>query len=313
MAKARAVFLLQVSLGVAGVASVGLALAAAAGGVSLRPPSPEALWAACQAVVIPDVSLAGALSLVLGMLSFAVIGLALTSAWRQLRASRRFVRALDIVERRCVGGATLAVADEQQPVAFCAGLIRPRIYVSTGTLAALDGDELQAVVTHERHHARQRDPLRSFVARVLGDALFFLPAARRLGERYASLAELAADRAAVRAAGDSRALASALLSFEAADPAVVGIAPERVDHLMGRRAAWELPVVLLVWSSIALVAVVAVALRVSATASTELNVPLLFAQSCMLAMAVAPLAIGGFLLARTRVRSGRCDAHTTMA
>lgn len=311
MAKARAVFLLQVSLGVAGVASVGLALAAAVGGVSLRPPSPEALWAACQAVVIPDVSLAGALSLVLGMLSFAVIGLALTSAWRQLRTSRRFVRALDIVERRCVDDITVAVADEQQPVAFCAGLMRPRIYVSTGALAALDGDELQAVVAHERHHARQRDPLRIFVARVLADALFFLPAARRLGERYASLAELAADRAAVRAAANAAPLASALLSFEAANPAVVGIAPERVDHLMGQRAAWELPVVLLAWSSIALVAVAAVALRVSATASTELNVPLLFAQSCMLAMAVAPLAIGGFLLARRRIRSARSGASTT--
>ncbi len=311
MGKVRAVFLLQVSLGVAGVASVGLALAAAVGGVSLRPPSPEALWAACQAVVIPDVSLAGALSLVLGMLSFAVIGLALTSAWRQLRASRRFVRALDIVERRSVGGATVTVADEQQPVAFCAGLISPRIYVSSGALAALDGDELQAVVTHERHHARHHDPLRIFVARVLADALFFLPAARRLGERYASLAELAADRAAVRAAGNAAPLASALLSFEAADPAVVGIAPERVDHLMGQRAAWELPVMLLAWSSIALVAVAAVALRVSATASTELNVPLLFAQSCMLAMAVAPLAIGGFLLARRRTRSARSGASTT--
>lgn len=308
MAKARAVFLLQVSLGVAGVASVGLALAAAAGGVSLRPPSPEALWAACQAVVIPDLSLNGALSLVLGMLSFAVIGLALTSAWRQLRASRRLVRALDIVERRRVGGVTVAVADGQQPVAFCAGLMRPQIYVSTGTLAALDRDELQAVVTHERHHARQRDPLRIFVARVLGDALFFLPAARRLGERYASLAELAADRTAVRAAGDSRPLASALLSFEAADPAVVGIAPERVDHLMGQRAAWELPLVLLAWSSIALVAVVAVALRVRVTASTELNVPLLLARSCMLAMAVAPLAIGGFLLAHRRMRSASSRA-----
>lgn len=48
----------------------------------------------------------------------------------------------------------------------------------------------------------------------------------RLSRRYAALAELAADRAAVRASRDDVApLASALLSFEAADPAVVGIAP----------------------------------------------------------------------------------------
>lgn len=305
MPKARGIFLLLMFLGVAGASAAGLALATAAGRVSLWPTSLDALLEACRNVLLPDLTVTGVLTLLLGTLAFSVLGLAAASVFRQLRASRRFLRGLRVVERRSFGGATTMVIDDQEPLAFCAGLLRPRTYVSTGTVAALRGDELQAVIAHEQHHAEQRDPLRIFVTRVLADALFFLPAARRLGERYAALAELAADRAAVRAAGDPAPLASALLSFEAANPAVVGIAPERVDHLMGERTGWELPVALLTWSVVALVAIVAVALRVDASASMQLNVPLLVAQSCMLAMAVLPLAIGGVLLVRARLATER--------
>jgi Zn-dependent protease with chaperone function len=310
VAKARAVLFLQLLVGIAGASAVAMALAAAVGGVSLRPPPLHELLAACRALLLPEVSAAGVVTLLLGALGFSVIGLAATSAWRQLRASRRFLGALRVVARRPIHGTVVAVVESDEPLAFCAGLLRPQMYVSTGTLGRLREDELQAVVAHERHHARQRDPLRIFTTRVLADALFFLPAARRLGERYAALAELAADRAAVRSAGEAAPLASALLSFEAANPAVVGIAPERVDHLMGERPAWELPVALLVWSFIAVVAVVAVALRVQATASTELNLPLVVTQSCMLAMAVVPLGVGAFVAVRSRLAARRGTRHT---
>jgi hypothetical protein len=48
---------------------------------------------------------------------------------------------------------------------------------------------------------------------VLADALFFLSALGRLKRRYAELAELAPDEAAISAAGDARQLAAALLQF----------------------------------------------------------------------------------------------------
>lgn len=301
MAKARGILFLQLLVGTAGASAVAVALAAAISGVSVRPPPLDELLAACQAVLLPEVSALGVLTLLLGVLAFSVLGLGGASARRQFRASRRFLGALRFVERRPIDGTVVTLVESRELLAFCAGLLRPQIYLSTGSLARLRADELQAVLAHERHHARQRDPLRLFATRVLADALFFLPAARRLGERYAALAELAADRAAVRTAGDAAPLASALLSFEAANPAVVGIAPERVDHLMGARPAWELPIALLVWSFVPLVAVVAVALRVKASASTELNLPLVVAQSCMLAMAVVPLALGAFLAVRARL------------
>lgn len=302
MAKARFVLCLQLLLGAAGLAVTGLGLLAAAGQLSLAVPSPANILEACQRLLLPEVTPAGVLSLVLGVLAFAVLGMSLRSAARQLRASRRALGALRVAGHRTIAGRPVTVIDDPRPVAFCAGLLRPRVYVSTGTLATLDDPELGAVVAHERHHARVRDPLRIFVVRVLADGLFFLPALRPLSRRYAALAELAADRAAVRASRDDVApLASALLSFEAADPAVVGIAPERVDHLTGERAPWQLPVLLLAWTLVAVTALVVVALRLSHTgALVELNVPLLVAQSCMLLMATVPLVVGAAAVLCTR-------------
>ena len=87
------------------------------------------------------------------------------------------------------------------PMAFCAGWLRPRVYVSTGGLSRLSPDELAAVLAHEHHHKALRDPLRLAVGAVLSQALFFLPVLRPLHERYGDVAELRADAAARDAPG----------------------------------------------------------------------------------------------------------------
>ncbi len=133
--------------------------------------------------------------------------------------------------------------------------------------------------------------------------MFFLPGMRRIAERYAALAEVAADGAAVRAnRGDCRSLAAALLVFESApSPAVVGIAPERVDNLLGDRLAWELPLALIASGLVTLIAVAVVAVRVSeAAAHSRLELPLALAGACMAAMAVVPLTLGAATLLGTR-------------
>jgi Zn-dependent protease with chaperone function len=300
--KARIVLALQLAIGLLGVASVALAGLTAAGRVSFALPSLDTLIEACQAILLPTAGVADIAALVLGVLAFAVLGLGTRSALGQLRRTRRFVRTLDFPAPATLAGQDVILFDDHRPLAFCAGVLRPRIYVSTATVDALDDEQLAAVLAHEAHHARQRDPLRVLVARVLADALFFLPAARRLGDRYEDLAELAADRAALRASGGQVApLASALLSLEATNSAVVGIAPERVDHLMGDQTRWDLPLALLAGAAVTLGALVAVSVRLEATAEMTVNLPLLVAQSCMLVMAVAPLVVGAFTL----VRAGR--------
>jgi len=301
VSKARGIFGLQLALGAAGVAVTSLALFVALTAVTLDAPSSAALFEACRSFVLPQLSLGSVVALALGSVAFAVLALAARSALRQLHNTRQFFRKLRPLGPAPNGAATL-FADEA-PQAFCAGLLRPRVYISTGAVESLDPEELDAVLAHEAHHARYRDPLRVFFARMLSDSLFFLPVLRRLADRYAALAELAADAAAVRRhRGDTRPLAAALLAFdERASSAVVGIAPERVDHLLGERPRWELPLALLAWSAVVILALVVVALRTEqATAHATVSLPLVAAQLCMVAMAAAPLALGGAALLASR-------------
>src|SRR5439155_13112923 len=125
-----------------------------------------------------------------------VIAMAMRSALRQIREQRRVLRALDPVQATELAGRSVTVFTHVRPQAFCAGLLRPRIYVSTAALERLSRVELGAVIVHEAHHQVRHDPLRILSARVLADALFFLPGLRRLHERHRELAELAADEAA---------------------------------------------------------------------------------------------------------------------
>ena len=292
MAKARAVFGLQAGLAVLAAVVGVVALRGVLANVTFSGLSAGELAEACTRIVLPDADLTSVASLALGSVAVAVLLLALRSALGQLRASRRFLRGLGPLAAAS-GPRGARVYEGSAPQAFCAGLLRPRVYVSTGAVAQLSQDELDAVLVHEAHHARLRDPLRVLFARVLGDALFFLPGVRQLGNRYGALAEMAADQAAVRAAGDRAPLASALLTFESADPAVVGIAAERVDHLLGDAPPWQLPAALLAWTVVSLSAFGVLALRLEqAGAHSELSLPVVAAQTCMLLMALVPLLVG---------------------
>jgi Zn-dependent protease with chaperone function len=301
--KPRTVLGLLLATALLGAVAVGLAGVAALSNVSAELPSPAALVAACRSILLPSASVADLTVLLLGSAAFAAVALGVRSAFGHARRTRRFLRGLKNPGEVMLSGKRVTVFDDRRPLAFCAGALRPRIWISTATVEVLDDEQLSAVVAHEAHHARVRDPLRVLAARVLSDALFFLPAARRLGRRYEELAELAADQAALRASGGRPApLASALLSLEATGSAVVGIAPERVDHLVGEPTRWDLPLALLGGAAVTLIGITAVASRLHGTAGMPLNLPLFAAQSCMLIMAVAPLVVGAFVLVRARGR-----------
>jgi hypothetical protein len=147
---------------------------------------------------------------------------------RGIRAQARFIARLPVRGERELSGRRVKVVASARAMAFCGGLLRPRIYLSEGALARLRPSELDAIVVHEAHHAARRDPLRILVARAIGSAF---------GTREQTLADLSADAVAARRVGDAP-LASALLAFEAE---AAGIAAVRVDHLTGAAPRGEVP------------------------------------------------------------------------
>ncbi|MQA74321.1 MAG: M48 family metalloprotease [Solirubrobacterales bacterium] len=308
MSSARRLYLLNV--GLASLAAVAVALAAVVAITRLRPglPSTEAIAAACQRMVPLDPGLAVLLVGGLAGLGITVLILGARSVLRQLAAQRRLLAALEPVETVTIDASQVQVVDGDRPIAFCAGALHPRIYVSAGSLARLTDGELRAIVAHERHHQQSRDPLRILLVRVLADALFFLPTLRLLAERYRQLAELAADDAAAGAHGRS-ALASALLRFgerrgEAAP--VAGIAPERVDHLLGATPRWRLSVSALLGTLLILVSLLALVVSAPRLVGAQsLSLASLLAEGCMVAMIAGPIALaaGATYLSRAHLRA----------
>jgi Zn-dependent protease with chaperone function len=312
------VYGLHMTLGTAGLVATAVAVGAGASSVHIAARSGHHLAVAGQQFTYPAVNAAAAILLTLAVLGAAVIIVAMRTGWRQVHATRAFLSELRIIGP-LEGYPTVHVIDDHAPQAFCAGYVRPRVYVSTGALHLLSEAELQAVLAHEHHHRDVHDPLRLAWGRVLAQALFFMPVLRRLHDRYGDLAELTADAAALEAGnGSTESLASALLAFGTQDSDdVVGISPERVDSLLGRSRPWELPALLVLAAVAAIAALVVLVWRTSGAASAHatFNLPVVTSQPCILVLALLPaLACAAAMTtrhpdARARRRRPPTDRH----
>jgi hypothetical protein len=251
----------------------------------------------------PCVNAAAGLLLGLALIGLAVFGLGVRAALAEAVANQRFLRSIGA--RRPRPHDDLLVFDDAEVQAFCAGLLHPQIYVSTGALQALSGPELDVVLAHERHHRQRLDPLRIALGRVLSRALFFLPVVALLHKRYCAMAELAADDTAMAGhPGGSHALASALLAVAAGrqPETAVGIAPERVDQMMGRAPDWPLPaaVVGAGLAASALIAALSWQLAQLASVRSSLSLPLLSARPCVVVLALVPSLLATLAVAHLR-------------
>ena len=233
------------------------------------------------------------------------------AAWRQRSAYRGFLDRLEVLGR-LDGHPAVKVIVGTVPEAFCAGYLRPSIYISQGARELLSTPQLEDVLAHEHHHRLVRDPLRFALARILSQALFFVPVLRLLRDRYAELAEVNADRAAVRAsAGRHSPLASALLVFDAsAPPGASGISPARVDSLLGQPARRRLPISLMASSLAAMSALSLLTWQVGGVASVHatFNVPFLSSQPCVVMITLLPL-MGCLVAIGRRARAGRVNGR----
>ena len=137
------------------------------------------------------------------------------------------------------------VVTSERAFCFVAGILRPAIYVSTATRAALDDDEWAAMLAHEASHVRHRD-----LARRLAVELVLVFAAPLVGivvrDTWDDATERLRDADAADAAGAPEPVASALVrmarvAFVQRGSAVASFTPRadrglsaRVESLLGR-------------------------------------------------------------------------------
>jgi hypothetical protein len=258
-----------------------------------------------QKLSYPAANIAAVIVLGLAALGAVVVVVAVVGAIRELRGARRFARHLAL--GRPLAANDAIVIDDDRPEAFCAGLLRPRVYVTTGALALLDREALEAVLAHERHHAHRRDPLRLATSRVLARAMFFLPSVSKLGRQRQILAEISADESAIQASPANRpALARAMLNFSESDASDgrVRLDPERVDHLLGEPPSWRFPTLVFLGAAFLLTLLGATAALAGqeATGAASLAPPFLSAQPCVVVLALLPagIAVGAIGVLRGR-------------
>ncbi|MGA6164887.1 M56 family metallopeptidase [Amycolatopsis magusensis] len=116
-----------------------------------------------------------------------------------LRVRRRQRDLLALLGREDPAAPGAVVVDHPAPMAYCVPGLRPRIVVSSGTLAMLDAGQLAAVLGHERAHARERHDLVlvpfTALRRVLPNSRY----AKEVSATVALLLEMRADDKACRA------------------------------------------------------------------------------------------------------------------
>lgn len=95
-------------------------------------------------------------------------------------------------------------------LALTSGLLRPRVFLSTGLIAQLSTTELRAVLAHEQAHQRHRDNLRHFLAQLLTAPAF----ARQLRADLHQAIEQRADQQAAHCCGGPEAMAHILIRLQ---------------------------------------------------------------------------------------------------
>ena len=155
------------------------------------------------------------------------------SAWRS--ANRRTRAWMQTARPLALPGTSIPAfeIDVEKPVLALVGVLRPRMLVTRGLIAALTPEELSASVAHEIVHSRSWDNLKRLAMRSVPDILPRSAAMRALEERWVASSEHHADRVASEHDPHARcALASALVKVAKLTPHVPPLA-EPISTLVG--------------------------------------------------------------------------------
>ncbi|MEV0385563.1 M56 family metallopeptidase [Nonomuraea sp. NPDC050643] len=177
-----------------------------------------------------------------GLAATAWIAVALARSARAVAVLRRRQRLLlSLIARPHPDLREALVVEHPAVAAYCVPGRRAAIVISTGSLRLLTGQELRAVLAHERAHARERHHLVILPFAALHRALPASRSVRAMLEAVALLVEMRADDRAAREC-DRDTLATALHRFRtcdrlAAPPGTLGGAGHDLDARITRLTA----------------------------------------------------------------------------
>jgi Zn-dependent protease with chaperone function len=149
------------------------------------------------------------------VLASELLGVLALSWVRTARIRRKHRELLELVVQPSAELPDARLLEHPAPVAFCIPGARPLLVLSSGMVAELDGDQLAAVVAHERAHLREHHHLLLLPFVAWEAALPVLPAAGRAHAAVRELVEMRADDVALASLSGTaprRTLAQAIVA-----------------------------------------------------------------------------------------------------
>lgn len=132
-------------------------------------------------------------------------------------------------------GNDVIVLRENKPFAYCFGLWKTKIFITTGLIALVSRKELEIIIRHEKYHLDHKDNRILLLARLVESLFPFFPLLSDFVRIYKTERELLADQAAIQNEQDKRALSSVLKKLLQYEPPVApAMAIADVDTLETR-------------------------------------------------------------------------------
>jgi beta-lactamase regulating signal transducer with metallopeptidase domain len=179
---------------------------------------------------VPALNAGAAYATALGVVLAAATGFVLLRICTRLRRTVRLANTLASVAEPSQW-QRFDIIDSPMELAYCVGLLRPKVLLSRGLVERLPPAQLHAILRHEHAHVARRDNLRHWLAMV---SLLPLPRARRrrVLEDLVLASEQACDREAADQAGGAIAVIEALTALRPAQAP----SPIRTAVTFGREA-----------------------------------------------------------------------------
>ncbi|WP_340680148.1 M48 family metalloprotease [Paraglaciecola sp.] len=102
--------------------------------------------------------------------------------------------------------------ESEDLVAWCAGLLFPKVYVSSGLIKKLDNVQLRAVLAHEYGHVSRRDNLRKLLLN-WSTALWLIKPKKRIQQNFVAQTEHLSDLYSANITGDPQLVDSVYAMF----------------------------------------------------------------------------------------------------
>jgi len=165
------------------------------------------------------------------LLSAHLVFTLLLTYYKIQRQRRRHRELLALLASPSADGPQTMVINHVSPLAYCLpGGARSVTVLSDGLLAALEPDELRAVLIHENAHLSQRHHLLLWAFAAWRQALPWLPTTRLAQEAVSSLIEMLADDVALKTESKTT-LIKAIAIVASGSAGATGATAARTSHL----------------------------------------------------------------------------------